>query len=131
MHEVLNPPNWVRPKGYSNGIKAEGAMVFTAGVTGWNENEEFVAKDFLGQLKQALINTCAILAEAGAEPKDIVRMTWYITDKDAYGTQQKEIGQIWRETLGRIFPCMACVQVVALVEDEAKVEIETTAVISN
>jgi enamine deaminase RidA (YjgF/YER057c/UK114 family) len=128
--KVLQPAGWPRPKGYANGIAATGRMVFTAGVVGWNEEETFAAKDLAGQFRQALINTRAILAEGGAEPSDIVRMTCYVTDKRDYLASTKEIGAAWREVLGKVFPCMALVQVVALVEDEAKVEIETTAVVS-
>lgn len=128
--KLLHPAGWPRPKGYANGIAASGRMVFTAGVVGWNEEEHFAAKDLAGQFRQALINTRAILAEGGAEPSDIVRMTCYVTDKREYLASAKEIGAAWRAVLGEVFPCMALVQVVALVEDEAKVEIETTAVIS-
>ncbi len=129
MRQLLQPDGWPRPKGYANGIAATGTTVYTAGVVGWNEEENFVAKDMLGQLRQALLNTIAILHEANATPEDIVRMTWYITDKDEYVKHLEEVGAIWRETLGKVFPCMACVQVIALVEDDAKIEIETTAVI--
>lgn len=128
--KILQPEGWPRPKGYSNGIAATGRLVFTAGVVGWNEEENFVAKDLAGQFRQALVNTRAILAEGGAAPSDIVRMTCYVTDKKEYLASAKEIGAAWRDVLGKVFPCMALVQVVALVEDEAKVEIETTAVIS-
>jgi len=128
--KVLLPQGWPRPKGYANGIAATGRMVFTAGVVGWNEYEKFAAKDMAGQFRQALINTRAILAEGGAEPSDIVRMTCYVTDKREYLAAAKEIGAAWREVLGKVFPCMALVQVVALIEDEAKIEIETTAVVS-
>lgn len=128
-HRVLQPEGWLRPKGYANGIAATGRMVFTAGVVGWNEHEIFDAKDIAGQFRQALLNTRAILAEGGASPSDIVRMTCYVTDKHEYLVQAKEIGAAWREVLGKVFPCMALVQVVALIEDDAKIEIETTAVI--
>lgn len=128
--KTLQPAGWPRPKGYANGVAASGRLIFTAGVVGWNEREEFVAKDMAGQFRQALINTRAIIAEGGAEPSDIVRMTCYVTDKKEYLSQAKEIGAAWREVFGKVFPCMALVQVVALVEDEAKVEIETTAVVS-
>jgi len=131
MREILQPEGWPRPKGYANGIAATGTTVYTAGVVGWNEDEEFVAKDLLGQLRQALFNTITILNEANATPQHIVRMTWYITDKDEYVDNLAEVGKVWRETLGKVFPCMACVQVIALVEDDAKIEIETTAVIPN
>jgi enamine deaminase RidA (YjgF/YER057c/UK114 family) len=128
-HQQLQPAGWPRPKGYSNGIAASGRMVFTAGVVGWNDEEKFAAKDLAGQFRQALINTKAILAEGGAEPADIVRMTCYVTDKKEYLAGAKEIGAAWRDILGKVFPCMALVEVAALVEDEAKIEIETTAVI--
>ncbi len=127
--KTLQPAGWPRPKGYANGIAASGRMVFTAGVVGWNEAEKFVAKDLAGQFRQALLNTRAILAEGGAKPADIVRMTCYVTDKREYLSSAQEIGAAWREIFGKVFPCMALVQVVALVEDAAKVEIETTAVI--
>ena len=128
--KVLQPAGWPRPKGYANGIAASGRMVFTAGVVGWNEEEKFAAKDMAGQFRQALINTRAILAEGGAKPSDIVRMTCYVTSKQEYLAQAKEIGAAWRDVLGKVFPCMALVEVVALVEDEAKIEIETTAVVN-
>lgn len=128
-HEILQPAGWPRPKGYSNGIAATGRMVFTAGVVGWNADEKFEAKDLAGQFRQALLNTRAILAEGGAEPRHIVRMTCYVTSKRDYLDNAREIGGAWREILGKVYPCMALVEVGALVEDEAKIEIETTAVI--
>ena len=128
-HKILQPPGWPRPKGYANGIAASGRMIFTAGVVGWNEDQKFVANDLSGQFRQALINTRAILAEGGAKSSDIVRMTCYVTDRREYLASTREIGAAWRDVLGKVFPCMAVVQVVALVEDEAKVEIETTAVV--
>lgn len=127
---ILQPAGWPRPKGYANGISAAGRMVFTAGVIGWDDNEKFQAKDLSGQFRQALINTRAILSEGGAAPSDIVRMTCYVTDKKEYLASAQEIGAAWREVLGKVFPCMALVQVAALVEDEAKIEIETTAVVA-
>ena len=126
--EVLQPKGWPHPKGYVNGIAASGRMVFTAGVVGWNEEEKFAAKDLAGQFRQALLNTRAILAEGGARPEHIVRMTCYVTDKKEYLASAREIGAAWRDVLGKVFPCMALIEVVALVEDEAKIEIETTAV---
>ncbi|HFB54832.1 MAG TPA: RidA family protein [Hellea balneolensis] len=131
MRKTLRPEGWPRPKGYSNGIVCEGRMVFTAGVIGWDANEKFANEDLVDQLKQALINTKAVLAEAGAPPADIVRMTWYVTDMATYRSSQKEIGLAWREVLGKTFPCMACVEVTSLVEAKAKIEIETTAVLPN
>lgn len=129
MHQSLTPKSWPRPKGYSNGIVAEGRFVFTAGIIGWDEKEQFTEKEFIGQFHQALKNTVAVLSEAGAHPEHIVRMTCYVTDKHHYKEGLSDIGAIWRDVLGRVFPCMAVVQVVALIEDEALVEIETTAVI--
>lgn len=129
MFDILQPNGWPRPKGYANGIKATGAMVFTAGVIGWNEQEVFEHSGLVGQLRQILVSTKAILAEAGAEPEHIVRMTWYICDRAEYTSQLPEIGTVWREVMGRVFPCMTCVQVAALIEDTARIEIETTAMI--
>lgn len=129
MKQALLPDGWVRPRGYSNGIKTRGTMVFTAGVVGWNAQEEFESDDFVDQLRQTLVNTRDILAAAGAEPTEIVRMTWYVTDMDEYTGRLKEAGEVWREVLGRTYPCMACVGVTRLVEARAKIEIETTAVI--
>jgi enamine deaminase RidA (YjgF/YER057c/UK114 family) len=129
-HQILQPEGWPRPKGYSNGVAATGRQIFTAGVVGWNVNEEFVSNSIVDQFRQTLINTVAILKEGGAAPSDIVRMTCYVTDKRDYLDHVREIGAVWREVLGKAFPAMAIVQVVALMEDAAKVEIETTAVIA-
>ncbi len=129
MKQILLPDGWPRPKGYANGILCEGQMVFTAGVIGWNAQEQLQSDDLLGQLRQTLKNTIAILAEAGAKPSDIVRMTWYVTDMDDYRKNLKEIGALWREEIGKVFPCMACVAITALVEPRAVIEIETTAVL--
>lgn len=128
--QLLQPPGWPRPKGYSNGIAASGRFVFTAGVVGWDETERFAARDLAGQFRQALLNTRAILTEGGAAPGDIVRMTCYITDKNEYLAARAEIGAAWREVLGKVFPCMAVVEVSALIEDDAKLEIETTAIVA-
>ena len=127
--KVLQPPGWNRPRGYSNGISATGRMIFTAGVVGWDEAEQFVSDDFVGQLRQVLRNTLAILAEDGAGPEHIVRMTWYVADRDEYASQLKEVGAAYREVMGEHYPCMAAVQVAALVDPRARVEIETTAVV--
>jgi len=128
-HTILQPSGWARPKGYANGIAAEGRMVFTAGVVGWDTEECFVASDLAGQFRQVLVNTLAILAEGGAGPEHIVRMTCYVTSRDDYVAQLPAIGAAWREVLGKAFPAMAVVAVSALVEREALVEIETTAVV--
>lgn len=127
--QVLQPPGWPRPKGYSNGIAATGRQVYVGGMIGWDENEQFPSDDFIDQAEQALKNTVAVLAEAGATPEHIVRMTWYVTDKQDYLSRLPEVGKIYRSQLGYNFPAMALLQIVALVEDRAKVEIETTAVI--
>lgn len=126
--KVLQPEGWPRPKGYSNGISARGEMVFLAGVVGWDAQERFPA-GLVAQFRQALTNIVAILAEAGARPDHIVRMTWYITSRDDYLAHGREIGAIYREIVGKHFPVMAVVQVVALIEAEAEIEIEVTAVI--
>ena len=127
--KALLPPGWPRPKGYSNGISARGRLVVTAGVVGWNADEEFETDELAGQFRQVLVNSLAILAEDGAGPEHIVRMTCYVTDIHAYRAGLGEIGAAWRELIGRNFPAMALVGVTALVEPEAKVEIETIAVV--
>ena len=127
--EILLPPGWPRPKGYSNAISAKGRMVFTSGQVGWTPDEVFEAKDLTGQVRQVLLNTLAVLKEGDAGPNHIVRMTWYITDKQEYLGNLKEIGAIYREIIGPHYPAMALVEVSALLEDGAKIEIETIAVI--
>ena len=127
--DILQPPGWPRPKGYSNGISATGRLIVTGGLVGWNENEEFVAKDMVGQARQTFQNIMAVLSEGGAKPEHIIRMTWYITGKQDYLSSAKEIGAAYRETFGKNFPAMACVEVAALMEDDAKLEIEVTAVV--
>ncbi len=127
--DMLNPPGWPRPKGYSNGIAASGRMVFVAGMIGWNENEEFETDDFAGQFRKALENICAVLKEGGAGPEHLVRLTMYFTDKQEYLGNLKGVGEAYRDVIGRNYPVMAAVQVVALMEDRAKVEIEATAVV--
>ena len=126
---ILQPAGWPRPKGYSNGIEVRGRQIFVAGLIGWTAEEIFEAKDLAGQFEQLLRNLVAILAEADARPEHVVRMTWYITDKQAYLQNGRRIGEIYREVMGRVYPTMAVVQVVALMEDEAKIEIEVTAVV--
>ncbi len=125
----LQPAGWPRPTGYANGIEADGRLVFIGGQIGWDETETFQSDDFVEQVRQTLKNTLAVLAEAGAGPEHVVRMTWYITDRSEYLARVREIGAVYRELMGRNFPCMAMVQVVALMEAQAKVEIETTAVV--
>jgi enamine deaminase RidA (YjgF/YER057c/UK114 family) len=126
---ALLPPGWPRPSGFANGIAAEGRMVLTAGIIGWDESGTIVAPDLAGQLRQILLNTLAILAEDGAGPEHVVRMTWYVVDVDEYRSGLAEIGAVYKEVMGRNFPAMAVVQVGALVEPAARIEIETTAVV--
>jgi len=125
----LQPPGWPRPKGYSNGIVADGQLVFVAGQIGWDESEALVSDDFAEQFEQVLVNTLAVLKEAGAGPEHIVRMTGYVTDKQEYLGALRAVGEIWKRHIGRNYPVMAFLEVQALIEDRAKIEIETTAVI--
>jgi enamine deaminase RidA (YjgF/YER057c/UK114 family) len=127
--QILHPKHWRAAKGFSNGVAAEGRQVFVAGQVGWNGEQQFASDDFVAQVEQALINVVEVLAEADARPEHIARLTWYVTDKREYITRLSEIGQAYRRVIGRHFPAMTLVQVVALVEDRAKVEIEATAVI--
>lgn len=126
---ILLPEGWKRPSGYSNGIAANGRMVFTAGIIGWDAQGRFVCDTLAGQFEQVLANTLAILAEAGAGPGHVVRMTCYVVSRDEYLAALGEIGAAWRRHMGRVYPAMAVVEVAALVEREALVEIETTAVV--
>lgn len=126
---ILQPAGWPRPKGYSNAIEARGRTIYVAGLVGWNAEEKFVAKDLPGQFEQLLRNLVTLLGEGGAAPEHVVRMTWYITDKQAYLRDAPRIGEIYRAIMGRVFPVMAVVQVVALMEDDALIEIEATAVV--
>ncbi|MGB8812561.1 MAG: RidA family protein [Paracoccaceae bacterium] len=128
-HEFLQPKNWKPAIGYSNGVAASGRMVFTGGMVGWNGDQEFETDDFVGQVAQALRNIVAVLAVAKARPEHIVRLTWYVTNKFEYLENLKDLGRVYKDVIGRHYPAMALVQVVALVEDRAKVEIEATAVI--
>ena len=127
--QILQPPGWAKPKGYSNGVAAKGRFVFVAGQVGWNPEGRFETADLVGQARQALANIVAVLAEAGAKPEHIVRMTWYVTNKAEYLGAGRELGAAYRELVGRHFPAMTAVEVSALVEDGAKVEIEATAVV--
>jgi len=128
--KALQPPGWPRPRGYSNGISATGRMVFTAGIIGWDEQERFVARDMAGQFRQVLLNTVAVLAEDGAGPEHIVRMTWYVTDRDEYVASLPAIGAAYRDLIGKHFPAMAVVEVSRLVEPLARIEIETIAMVA-
>jgi len=128
--EILQPPGWARPRGYANGVVASGRMVFVSGMIGWDGDGVFHTDDFAGQVRQALSNIVAVLAEAGAGPQHIVRMTWYVVDKNEYVAAYKDIGAAYRDIIGKHYPAMTAVQVAALVEDRARVEIEVTAVVS-
>jgi enamine deaminase RidA (YjgF/YER057c/UK114 family) len=128
---ALQPPGWPRPRGYANGIEAQGRLVFVAGQIGWNPDGTFPSADLAGQVRRALENVVAVLAEAGAGPADVARMTWYITDRDEYLASPAEIGAAYRAVMGRHFPAMSVVVVAGLVEAEAKVEIEATAVVTD
>ena len=127
--QFLHPSHWKPAVGYSNGVAATGRMVFTGGIIGWNSQQEFETDDFVGQVEQALRSIVEVLACAGAGPEHLVRLTWYVTDKREYLASLKELGRVYKAVIGRHYPAMALVQVVALVEDRAKVEIEATAVI--
>ena len=128
-HRTLLPPGWPRPKGYANGIAAQGRLIVTGGIIGWDTDERLVANDLVGQFRQVLANTLAVLGEGGAGPEHIVRMTWYITDRDDYVANLAAIGEVYRELIGRNYPAMAVLQVAGLIEPDALVEIETMAVV--
>jgi len=127
--QLLHPKGWARTSGFSNGVAAEGRQVYVAGQIGWNARQEIVDDDFVAQVEQALRNIVDILGEAGARPEHLVRLTWYITDKREYLARSSEVGQAYRRVVGRHFPAMTLVQVAALLDDRAKVEIEATAVV--
>lgn len=129
MHKTLQPDGWAKPVGYANGIAARGELIFVGGQIGWNARSEFETDELVGQVAQALRNVVAVLADAGAEPHHITSMTWYLVDKADYLRNLKAIGKVYREIMGRHFPAMAAVQVVALIEDRAKVEIQAYAVL--
>jgi len=128
-HEMLHPQSWKKPKGFANGIAAEGRLVFLAGQIGWNAEQKFDSADFVAQARQALANIVALVAEAGGKPEHVTRLTWFVTDKKEYLARLSELGEAYRSVMGKHFPTMTLVQVVALVEDSAKVEIEATAVV--
>ena len=126
---ILHPAGWARAKGYSNGIAAHGRLVFVGGQVGWNAEQRFESREFVAQARQALANIVAVLAEAGAGPEHIVRMTWYVVDKQEYVAAARPLGRAYREIMGSHYPAMSAVQVTALMEDAARVEIEATAVV--
>ena len=127
--QKIQPPDWAEPKGYSNGILARGAMLFVGGQIGWNGQQQFESDDFIAQTRQTLQNIAAILKAGGAGPEHMVRMTWYIVDRVEYNARLKEVGGVYRDVMGKNFPAMTCVQVAALLEERAKIEIEVTAVV--
>ena len=127
--QILQPPGWPRPRGYANGVAAEGRLVFVAGQIGWDATGTIASDDLVEQLRQTLANTLAVLREGGAGPQHVARMTWYVTDKREYLARASELGEVYRALMGRHYPAMAVVEVKALIEDRAKVEIETTAVV--
>ncbi|MFO1412497.1 MAG: RidA family protein [Burkholderiales bacterium] len=129
LHRVLQPAGWTPPRGYANGVAARGTQVFVAGQIGWNAQQQFETDDFVAQVRQALANVVAVLRAAGAGPEHVVRMTWYVTDKREYLARPEALGAAYREVMGRNFPAMTAVQVAALIEDRARVEIEATAVV--
>lgn len=128
-HRILQPQGWARPVGYSNGVEARGRTVYVGGQIGWNSQCRFEVHDLPGQIRQALENVLAVLAEAGAGPEHVTTMTWYVTDRKAYSASLKEIGAAWKATMGREFPAMAVVEVSGLIEDDALVEVQATAVL--
>jgi enamine deaminase RidA (YjgF/YER057c/UK114 family) len=127
--KILHPPGWPRPKGYSNGIVAQGRQIFVAGQVGWDAEGRFASHELADQVRQALLNVMAVLAEAEGKPEHVVRLTWYVTSRDEYQSRLQEVGEAYRSVMGKHFPAMSVVQVVALMEAEAKVEIEATAVL--
>jgi enamine deaminase RidA (YjgF/YER057c/UK114 family) len=127
--QILQPAGWTAPKGYSNGVAVRGRQIFLAGQIGWDARQQFVSDEFAGQVRQALQNIVTLLAEAGAGPEHLVRLTWFVTSRDEYHAQLREVGAAYREVIGRHFPPMSVVQVSALMEARAKVEIEATAVV--
>ena len=126
---IVQPDGWPRPRGYANGVLAEGRLLFISGQVAWDEKEQFASDDIVEQVRQALKNTLAMLAAGGAKPEHVARMTWYLIDKREYLARAKEIGRVYRELMGRHYPAMSMVEVSALMEDRARVEIESTAVI--
>ena len=127
--KILQPPDWPRPKGYANGVSVRGNLVFVSGVVGWNAQGEFAGSDFVAQVRQALLNIVEILKQAQAKPEHIARMTWYVVDKNEYLSAAGEMGVVYREIIGRHYPAMTVVEVSGLIEPQARVEIEVTAVV--
>ena len=131
MMKLLQPAGWAEPKGYANGVMARGAMIFVGGQIGWNAQQQFESDDFIAQTRQALLNIRAVLQAGGAGPEHMVRMTWYVVDRVEYVARLKDLGAAYREVMGKNFPAMTCVEVSALVEERARIEIEVTAVLTD
>lgn len=129
MMQKIQPPDWAEPKGYANGILARGTLLFVGGQVGWNAHQAFESEDFVAQTRQALLNVASVLQAGGARPENMVRMTWYVVDRAEYLASLKDLGDVYREVMGRNFPAMTCVQVSGLMEEHARVEIEVTAVV--
>jgi enamine deaminase RidA (YjgF/YER057c/UK114 family) len=129
MMKLLQPDGWAAPRGYANGVMARGALIFVGGQIGWNAQQQFESDDFIAQTRQALQNILAVLQAGGAGPEHMVRMTWYVLDRVEYIARLKELGTVYREVMGKNFPAMTCVEVSALVEERARIEIEVTAVL--
>jgi enamine deaminase RidA (YjgF/YER057c/UK114 family) len=127
--DFLLPPGWPRPKGYANGVAARGRLIFLSGLVGWDTNQKFTSDGLVEQIRQALLNVVAVLSEAGAQPEHIARITWYVVDRREYLAASKQIGAVYRKIIGTHYPAMTLVQVAALLEDRARVEIEVTAVV--
>ena len=127
--KILQPPDWALPKGYANGVAARGTLVFVGGQIGWNAQQVFESDDFVAQARRALLNVVAVLAEAGARPEHVVRMTWYVVDRHEYLDNMRALGGVYRDVMGRHYPAMTAVAVSALIEQQAKLEIEVTAVV--
>jgi enamine deaminase RidA (YjgF/YER057c/UK114 family) len=128
-HTFLHPRGWKPAKGFNNGVVAEGRTIFLAGQVGWNAEQKFESRDFVAQARQALANIVTLVAEAGGQPEHITRLTWFVLDKKEYLSQLRELGEVYRSVIGKHFPAMTLIQVGALVEDEARLEIEATAVV--
>lgn len=129
MNQSLQPEGWTAPKGYANGVAARGTQIYVGGQIGWNAQQQFETDDFIEQCRQTLQNVVDVLKAGGAGPEHMVRMTWYVIDRVEYNARLKELGPVYRDVIGRNFPAMTCVQVAALMEERAKVEIEVTAVV--
>jgi len=127
--QILQPPDWAKPRGYSNGVAASGQIVFISGQIGWDAQCQFQSTDFVEQARQALENIVTVLAEADGKPEHITRLTWYVVDRDEYLQNGKALGEVYREVIGKHYPAMTAVQVTSLMEEQARVEIEATAVI--